>query len=102
MPIVQIFVWEGLAPENKKKIVEVLTKVFEEIEIPKEAVQIVIYESPKINWATGGQLHSERYPNVPLLEKKEDSTVESNYSKMPNEVTSPSTVKSISNTSNTE
>jgi len=98
MSFVQIFVWEGLAPENKKKIVEVLTKVFEEIEIPKEAVQIVIYESPKVNWATGGQLHSKRYPNVPLLEKKEDSTVESNYSKMPNEVTSPSTVKSISNT----
>jgi len=99
MPIVQISVWEGLAPENKKKIFEVLTKVFEEIEIPKEAIQIVIYESPKINWATGGQLHSERYPHLPSLEKKGNSTVESNYSKMRNEEASPSTVKSISNTS---
>jgi len=99
VPIVQISVWEGLSPENKKKIFEVLTKVFEEIEIPKESVQIVIYESPKANWATGEQLHSERYPNIPSLEKREDSEGESNYSKMHNEATSPSTIKSISNTS---
>ena len=99
MPIVQISVWEGLSSENKKKIFEALTKVFEEMEIPKEAVQIVIYESPKTNWATGEQLHSDRYPHIPSLEKKEDLTVESNYSKMRNEITSPSTAKSISNTS---
>ena len=99
MPIVQISVWEGLSSENKKKIFEALTKVFEEMEIPKEAVQIVIYESPKANWATGEQLHSDRYPHIPSLEKKEDLTVESNYSKMRNEITSPSTAKSISNTS---
>ena len=99
MPIVQISVWEGLSSENKKKIFEALTKVFEEMEIPKEAVQIVIYESPKTNWATGEQLHSDRYPHIPSVEKKEDLTVESNYSKMRNEITSPSTAKSISNTS---
>ena len=99
MPIVQISVWEGLSSENKKKIFEALTKVFEEMEIPKEAVQIVIYESPKANWATGEQLHSDRYQHIPSLEKKEDLTVESNYSKMRNEITSPSTAKSISNTS---
>ncbi len=64
MPIVQVSVWEGINPENKKKAVEGITKVFENLGVPKEAVHIVIYETPKSNWATGGQLHSERHPNT--------------------------------------
>ncbi|MGO8805009.1 MAG: tautomerase family protein [Candidatus Bathyarchaeia archaeon] len=67
MPIVQVSVWEGMTPENKKKTVEGITKVFEDLGIPKEAVHIVIYEAPKGNWATGGQLHSERHTNTPSL-----------------------------------
>ncbi|HTY75236.1 MAG TPA: tautomerase family protein [Candidatus Nanoarchaeia archaeon] len=63
MPIVQISVWKGMSAENKKKTVEGITKVFVEMGVPAEAVNIVIYESPKTNWATGGQLHSERHAN---------------------------------------
>jgi 4-oxalocrotonate tautomerase len=53
--------------KNKKKTVEEITKVFENLGIPKEAVEIVIYETPKTNWARGGQLHSESHKNVPPL-----------------------------------
>jgi 4-oxalocrotonate tautomerase len=67
MPIVQVSVWEGMTLENKKKTVEGITKVFEEMGVPKEAVHIVIYETPKNNWATGGQLHSERHAQTPSL-----------------------------------
>lgn len=63
MPIIQVSMWEGITHENKKKIVEGITKVFEELGVPKEAVNIVIYEAPKSNWATGGQLHSEIHAN---------------------------------------
>jgi 4-oxalocrotonate tautomerase len=63
MPVVQVSVWEGMSAENKKKTVEGITKVFEDIGIPKDAVTIVIYEAPKSNWATGGQLHSEKHAN---------------------------------------
>jgi 4-oxalocrotonate tautomerase len=59
MPIVQVSIWEGITLENKKKAVEGITKVFEDLGVPKEAVHIVIYEAPKSNWATGGKLHSE-------------------------------------------
>jgi 4-oxalocrotonate tautomerase family enzyme len=45
--------------ENKKKTVEGITKVLEDLGVPREAVEIVIYEAPKTNWATGGRLHSE-------------------------------------------
>ena len=67
MPIVQVSVWEGMSLENKKKTVGGITKVFEELGVPKEAVEIVIYEAPKSNWATGGQLHSEKLAQIPSL-----------------------------------
>ncbi|HDQ06491.1 MAG TPA: 4-oxalocrotonate tautomerase [Candidatus Bathyarchaeota archaeon] len=49
---------------NKKRTVEGITKVFEELGVPKEAVEIIIYETPKSNWATGGRLHSEKLADV--------------------------------------
>jgi 4-oxalocrotonate tautomerase len=67
MPIVQVSVWEGITAENKKKNVEEITKVFEDMGVPKEAVHIVIYEAPKSNWATGGKLHSEKHAQTPSL-----------------------------------
>ena len=63
MPVVQVSVWEGITLENKKKIVAGITKVFEDIGVPKEAITIVIYEQPKTNWASSGQLHSEKPMN---------------------------------------
>ncbi len=63
MPVVQISVWAGITEENKGKIVEGFTKVLESIGVPRDAVTIIIYEAPKTNWATGGQLHSERFKN---------------------------------------
>ena len=63
MPIVEVTVWEGMSVENKKKTVEGITKIFEDMGIPKDAVTIVIHEEPKTNWATDGRLHSEtRFP----------------------------------------
>jgi 4-oxalocrotonate tautomerase len=67
MTIVQVSIWEGITLENKKKIVEGITKVFKEMGVPKEAVHIVIYETPKSNWATGGELHSEKHAQTPSL-----------------------------------
>jgi len=64
--VVQVSVWAGMSKESKRRIVEGITKVFEEIGIPKEAVEIIIYETPKTNWATGGQLHpdSEKFTKI--------------------------------------
>ena len=51
--------WSGITEENKKKIAEGITKVFEELGVPRDAVELLIYEPPKTNWATGGKLHSQ-------------------------------------------
>jgi 4-oxalocrotonate tautomerase len=63
LPVVQVSVWSGMTKEKKKSIVEGITKVLEELGIPREAITVIIYEAPKTNWATGGQLHSEKYTN---------------------------------------
>jgi 4-oxalocrotonate tautomerase len=47
LPLVQVSVWEGIRIENKKKIVEGVSRVFEDLGVPKEAVEVVIYEVPK-------------------------------------------------------
>ena len=59
LPVVQVSLWAGISEENKKKVVEGITSVLEELGIPKEAVTVIIYEVPKTNWATGGHLHSD-------------------------------------------
>ena len=63
LPVVQVSVWAGMNEENKKKVVEGMTKVLEDLGIPRDAVTVIIYEAPKNNWATGGQLHSEKFKN---------------------------------------
>ena len=59
VPVVQVTVWAGMSLENKKKVVEGITKVFFDIGIPSQATTIVITEIPKENWASDGKLHSE-------------------------------------------
>jgi 4-oxalocrotonate tautomerase len=61
MPVVQVSVWAGISEENKKRMVEGITKVIEELGVPREAITIIIEEIPKTNWASGGKLHSEKF-----------------------------------------
>jgi 4-oxalocrotonate tautomerase len=61
VPVVELTVWSGITLENKKKVVEGITRVLEEVGIPRDAITIIMREEPKENWATGGELHSERF-----------------------------------------
>jgi 4-oxalocrotonate tautomerase family enzyme len=54
LPVVQVSVWAGMSEENKKKVAEGMTRVLEELGIPREAVTVIIYEAPKTNWALVG------------------------------------------------
>jgi 4-oxalocrotonate tautomerase len=64
VPVVQVSVWSGISLGEGKKIVEGITKVLEDVGIPKEAITVIICEEPKENWASGGKLHSERFANL--------------------------------------
>jgi 4-oxalocrotonate tautomerase len=65
MPLVQVTMWSGITEESKKKIAEGITKVFEDLGVPRDAVELLIYETPKTNWATGGKLHSQIHAKRP-------------------------------------
>ncbi len=59
MPVVIVEMWEGRTIEQKKQLVAGITLVMTKLGIPSEAVQIIIKDNPKHNWATGGKLASE-------------------------------------------
>ena len=62
MPVVTIEMWEGRTIEQKKQLVEGITSVIANIGVPPEAVHIIIKDNPKHNWAIGGKLASEKFP----------------------------------------
>ncbi len=59
MPVVIVEMWEGRTVDQKRRLVEGITASFAEIGVPKEAVQVVLKDVPKHNWAIAGKLASE-------------------------------------------
>ncbi len=60
MPSYHLEMFEGRTQEQKKKLVQEITRVTVEVlGCSVEAVDIVITEVAKENWATGGKLWSE-------------------------------------------
>lgn len=59
MPVVIVEMWEGRTIEQKKQLVEDITSSFAKINTPPEAVQVILRDVPKHNWAIGGKLASE-------------------------------------------
>ncbi len=64
MPIVTVYMWAGVSNEAKKKIISGITKVFEEVGIPRHAVEVIVVEVPKENWGVGGELASEKFKEL--------------------------------------
>jgi 4-oxalocrotonate tautomerase len=63
MPILRVSLWQGRSKDEKAKLAQALTDTMVETAgVPPEAVTIMIEELPKENWATGGQLHTEKFP----------------------------------------
>ncbi|MEM0018077.1 MAG: tautomerase family protein, partial [Candidatus Korarchaeum sp.] len=46
MPVVFVHVWRGFSNEAKRRVIEGITKVFVELGIPTEAVEVLINEVP--------------------------------------------------------
>jgi 4-oxalocrotonate tautomerase len=61
MPIVHVYMWSGVSREAKEKIIKGITKVFEELGIPGQAVEVVIHEVPRENWGVRGEQASEKF-----------------------------------------
>jgi len=59
MPVVIVEMWEGRTVEQKKQLVEGITAVIVNTGVPLEAVQVILKDNPKHNWAIAGKLASE-------------------------------------------
>jgi 4-oxalocrotonate tautomerase len=60
MPIIHVYVWKGFSKEAKKKVMAGMTRVFVDLGVPAEAVEVVIHEVPKEDWGVGGERASEK------------------------------------------
>jgi 4-oxalocrotonate tautomerase len=71
MPTVHVNVWKGFKEEHVKYLIENLTKVFVDLDIPAQAVEILIHEVPQSHWGIGGKQASEIFKDVdmPTLDK---------------------------------
>lgn len=59
LPTVIVNMWPGRDENAKRRIAEGITRVFEEEKVPRDAVEIIMYEVPKTNWARAGKLYSD-------------------------------------------
>ena len=64
MPIVQVYVWKGFGEEKTKTVIKNITKVFVNLGIPEQAVEIVVNEIPKTHWGIGGEPASEKFKDM--------------------------------------
>jgi 4-oxalocrotonate tautomerase len=59
LPIVHVHVWEGFPEERIRETIEGITEVFTKMNIPKQAVEVIIHEVPKTHWGIDGKPATE-------------------------------------------
>jgi 4-oxalocrotonate tautomerase len=64
MPIVHVNVWEGFGKEKAKTVIQKITKVFVDLGIPEQAVEVIVHEIPKSHWGIGGAPASEKFKDT--------------------------------------
>lgn len=64
MPLVQVSVWKGFGKEKAQAVIKNITRVFVDLGIPEQAVEVLIQEIPKTHWGIGGEPASEKFKNI--------------------------------------
>jgi len=65
MPLVRIETWPIPAEKRRALIANVTDAVVDAVGCPQQAVEIMIFEVDKANWAQGGVCHADRPPHAP-------------------------------------
>ena len=61
MPVVHVNVWKGFGEEKTKTVIQKITQVFVDLDIPRQAVDVIVHEIPKTHWGIGGEPASEKF-----------------------------------------
>jgi len=65
MPLVEVTLVEGRAPEQIRALIEALTTAAQtSINAPRESVRVVVREVPATHWAAGGETIAERRERI--------------------------------------
>jgi len=56
--------WKGISEEKVKEIISGITKVFVDMDIPAQAVHVIVHEIPKAHWGIEGKPATESRPDV--------------------------------------
>ena len=64
MPILHVNVWEGFGQEKAKTTIQNITKVFVDLGIPNQAVEVIVYEIQKSHWGIGGEPASVKFKDI--------------------------------------
>ena len=64
MPIVHVNMWKGISEDKAKQIISGITKVFVDMDIPAQAVEVIIHEVPKSHWGIEGKPATESRPDA--------------------------------------
>jgi 4-oxalocrotonate tautomerase len=60
MPIALIKIIEGRSPDKKRRLIERVSQAMaDSLELPVEAVRVLLHEYPAGHWGRGGQLVSD-------------------------------------------
>ncbi len=64
MPIVRVDFWECIGKEQVKTMIKGITDVIEDLGVPRQAIEVIVYEIPKTHWGVGGEPCSEVLKDV--------------------------------------
>jgi 4-oxalocrotonate tautomerase len=64
MPVIHVNVWKGFSQEKIKAVIRNITQVFVDLDIPAQAVEVIIHEIQKTHWGIGGDQASEKFKDV--------------------------------------
>lgn len=64
MPVVHVNVWKGFGEDKAKTVIEGVAKVFEDIDIPARAVEVIVHEIPMSHWGIEGVPASEKFKDL--------------------------------------
>jgi 4-oxalocrotonate tautomerase len=62
VPIVIVETWAGKTEDQKATLIAGITRVFEEIGVTADQVQVIIHDVPKTNWGIHGEQASKLPP----------------------------------------